>query len=119
MHNTAVGKCLLAYMQEPQRSNIINGILEQQTYNTITNPVKLKQELDLVMSRGYAKDNEELEIGLSCIAVPILRDNNSAICGVSISGATNRINSLDIAELISYMKNVAIKISSIIFTKGS
>lgn len=91
MHCTGVGKCILAYKDEDTLNEIITFPLVAKTYNTITTKTKLYKELKLIKKQGYAMDNEEIEIGLSCIAVPIFSSKNQPGFAISISGATSKI----------------------------
>lgn len=86
---SAVGKCLLAY------SDVDLSIYEEHpmvkyTDTTITDIPTLKKELADIREKGYALDNEEREIGMFCIAVPIFM-NGKIVASMSISGATNRM----------------------------
>jgi DNA-binding IclR family transcriptional regulator len=55
------------------------------TRNSITDPTRLERELALVRARGYARDNEELELGVRCIAAGIRDDGGKLVAGLSIS----------------------------------
>src|SRR5205085_9563540 len=72
-HCTAVGKALLAFQPAEILEQIVfyGGL----TPKTITAASHLRQDLATVRTRGYAIDDEELEIGLRCIAAPI-RDHS-------------------------------------------
>jgi DNA-binding IclR family transcriptional regulator len=111
MHCTGVGKCLLAYMSISKQDQILANGLKQLTYNTITNEAMLKREFEQIYRQGYATDNEELEIGLSCIAVPVFRYYNNVALSISIAGATPKIESLDRTEIVNYLRGVAEEIS--------
>jgi len=56
-------------------------------------------ELRRVRARGYATSIDELEVGLTAIAAPVLGQNGDAIAALSISGPTNRLTSDRIAQL--------------------
>jgi IclR family acetate operon transcriptional repressor len=63
-HSTALGKVLLSQLPRSELDTFLaNCDLPRITPNTITEPQELKQELDLVRSRGYAVDMEEDQIG--------------------------------------------------------
>jgi len=88
--------------------------LPMYTKNTINNWDDLLIELDNVRSRGYAVDNEELEIGLTCVAAPILDKENNVIAAISISGPTSRIKSDNFDTIVNEVKNTAWKISNLL-----
>jgi len=60
---------------------------------------KLTPELRKVRARGYATSIDELEVGLTAIAAPVLADSGDAIAALSISGPTARLTSDRIALL--------------------
>ena len=55
------------------------------TKNSITEVSQLERELALVRARGYARDNEELELGVRCIAAGIRDDTGKLVAGLSLS----------------------------------
>jgi IclR family transcriptional regulator, acetate operon repressor len=56
-------------------------------------------ELRRVRARGYATSIDELEIGLSAVAAPVLGPDGTATAALSISGPTARLTSDRIARL--------------------
>jgi DNA-binding IclR family transcriptional regulator len=66
--------------------------LAGQTRNSITEVQQLEKELDLVRSNGFARDNEELEMGVRCIAAAIRDDAGNLVAGLSISAPADRAN---------------------------
>lgn len=100
IHCTAVGKVLLAYQPQPQMDALLSAGLKRYTAHTITDEKKLTEELVKVRRHGYAIDNEELEIGLFCIAAPIKNHLSQTVAAVSISGPGVRLTRSKIRELI-------------------
>lgn len=88
---TASGKVHLAHMSEEEVDALLPAKdLKPYTPNTVVDRDKLKQELRKVAEAGYAIDDEEVDIGVRCIAAPI-RDYTRRIVGaVSISGPAMR-----------------------------
>lgn len=111
MHCTGVGKCILAYLPEDTQERIYTGNLKTMTYNTITNSEQLREEIDRVRKNGYAIDNEEISIGLSCVAVPIFSAPEKVACAISVSGMTPRIQIALKNGLIQDLKKAAAAIS--------
>ena len=85
------------------------------TYNTITNSEQLREELSKTRERGYAMDNEEIEIGLSCVAVPVFSANNTVACTISVSSMTQRIQIAIKGGVIEDLQRVAADISREVF----
>jgi DNA-binding IclR family transcriptional regulator len=94
-HCTANGKVLLAYAAADARP----GQLEALTSKTITEPVQLGRELETVRREGFATAVDELELGLSAVAAPVLDESGRAVAALSVSGPTLRLSPLRVAEL--------------------
>ncbi len=109
---TGAGKMLLAYMRESEVEAYIRRGLKPSTPNTIVDRLQLLKELQQIRASGISIDNEEHEIGLRCVAVPI-RDSLGGILGsISVSGPTSRMTPQRLAELGDLMKRVADAISN-------
>ena len=90
---TASGKVHLAYMTEEELEDLLSEMkFVPHTSTTITNQEDLKAALEQVREKGYAIDDEELDLGVRCIAAPI-RDYTRRIVGaISVSGPSMRID---------------------------
>jgi DNA-binding IclR family transcriptional regulator len=86
LHLTSVGKLFLS-VDDPRnvRAYATRTGLAGHTKNSITELVRLERELALVRARGYARDNEELELGVRCIAAGISDDSGKLVAGLSVS----------------------------------
>ena len=93
LHLTSTGKLFLA-AEDPRavRSYGMRTGLAGQTKNSITEPAALERELEAVRKNGYARDNEELELGVRCIAAAIRDDTGRLVAGLSISAPADRAN---------------------------
>lgn len=112
MYCTGVGKCLLSYKTEAQIDQILSFPLKAKTYNTITRREALLNELKLSRERGYSMDNEEIEIGLTCVGFPVFKGFEDPGFAISISGATGRIlDKLHSTDLIHDMQAAAAAMS--------
>ncbi|MEK9720634.1 MAG: IclR family transcriptional regulator [Quisquiliibacterium sp.] len=86
LHLTSVGKLFLAADESRNVRNYATRTgLAGHTRNSITELNRLERELALVRARGYARDNEELELGVRCIAAGIRDDSGKLVAGLSIS----------------------------------
>lgn len=92
LHLTSVGKLFLAF-DEPQRlrNYATRTGLPGQTRNSITNLAVLERELAKARQYGIARDNEELELGVRCMAAGIYDDQNKLVAGLSISAPADRL----------------------------
>ncbi|MHC1719133.1 MAG: IclR family transcriptional regulator [Clostridiaceae bacterium] len=108
---SAVGKSLLAFSPKEVLDKAKEEEFSLYTSNTIKNWQELLYELEDIRIKGYAIDNEEQEIGLTCIAAPILNRKNMAVAAISLSGPTVRMKSLDSEEIIREVKRTVHEIS--------
>jgi IclR family transcriptional regulator, carbohydrate utilization repressor len=51
----------------------------------------LERELSKARQYGIARDNEELELGVRCMAAGIYDDQNKLVAGLSISAPADRL----------------------------
>jgi DNA-binding IclR family transcriptional regulator len=93
LHLTSVGKLFLS-VDEPMkvRSYATRTGLTGHTKNSITQLPVLERELSKVRQYGIARDNEELELGVRCIAAGIYDDQGKLLAGLSISAPADRLD---------------------------
>ncbi len=111
LHVTAVGKLYLAE-DGPQkiRDYAKRTGLPGFTSTSLTTLNSLEREIDRVRRHGVAFDNEEIELGLRCIAAPVRDDTGELVAGLSVSAPADR-HSPDWAAIV---KQTADEISTAI-----
>ena len=92
LHLTSVGKLFLAD-DEPLRvrAYATRTGLQGHTKNSLTQLPALERELAKVRQYGVARDNEELELGVRCMAAGIHDDQGKLVAGLSISAPAERL----------------------------
>ena len=112
MYCTGVGKAILAYVgDEYLNKYVFYKQLKKITKNTISTHERLIEELQIIRSRGYAVDDEEIEIGLRCVAAPIFNNKAYPIAAVSVSASYRKVNDSMIENISKDVKLCAQKIS--------
>ena len=108
LHLTSTGKLFLS-VDEPKaiRAYATRTGLAGHNKNSITDLVKLERELSLVRARGYARDNEELELGVRCMAAGIHDDSGKLIAGLSISAPADRLQDEWLEDLVSTANQIS------------
>jgi DNA-binding IclR family transcriptional regulator len=92
LHLTSVGKLFLAHDESPRvRAYAARTGLTGHTRNSITDVQRLEKELALARSSGVARDDEELELGVRCVAAGIYDDQGKLLAGLSISAPADRL----------------------------
>lgn len=91
LHVTAVGKLFLAESGEKAcRQYARRTGLPAYTTNTLTQVTRLWAEAKRSSAKGYALDNEEAELGVACIGVPVRDANGRMVAGLSVSAPQER-----------------------------
>ena len=111
LHLTSSGKLFLAH-EDPRvvRAYATRTGLAGHTRNSITELSKLERELSLVRARGYARDNEELEPGVRCIAAAVRDDSGKIVAGLSVSAPAERMQDEWIEELRSTASRISARL---------
>ena len=100
LHLTSVGKLFLAADDaQRMRAYASRTGLHGQTRNSITQLPTLERELAKVRQYRYAQDNEELELGVRCMAAGIYDDQGKLVAGLSISAPASRLDESWLAPL--------------------
>ena len=108
LHLTSTGKLFLCAADPRQvRAYATRTGLAGNTRNSITQLDKLERELALVRRHGYARDNEELEMGVRCIAAGIYDDTGKLVAGLSISAPAERMQDEWISQLVSTARSIS------------
>lgn len=111
-HCTGVGKALLAARPEPELDQLLDSLeLQPLTANTITDRQRLRAHLREVAQRGYALDDEEIVVGLRCVAAPLRDHTGAAIAALSVSGPTVRMTLSRLEEIAPAVVAAAAEIS--------
>jgi IclR family transcriptional regulator, pca regulon regulatory protein len=95
---SSIGRVLLSGLADENLANWLdtNG-LEKMTTKTITNRKAFLMEIDRIRRQGYAIIDEELEIGIRSIAVPIVSETGRVVAALNSSTSTARH---EVSELV-------------------
>ncbi len=88
---TGVGKAMLAFLPDAR----LEAALARQSFHaftptTLTDTNALRAELRGIRAEGLARDREEHEPGIACVAAPIVGRDGTLYGAVSISAATHQ-----------------------------
>ena len=111
-HCSGVGKAISAFLPELEQKLLLEKTsLEALTENTLTDLQAIREEWALTARRGYAVDNEEIEIGLRCVAAPIFNYDGRPVAAISVSASTGRLPLDKVEEVAVDVKTAAAQIS--------
>lgn len=105
-HSTGVGKALLSQLPDEEVVEILRRTgMPAQTPRTHTDPVAFLAELAEIREQGWAVDDAEQEVGVRCVAVPVLdAPTRSAL---SVSGPSGRITAGRVVEIAPVLLRAA------------
>jgi DNA-binding IclR family transcriptional regulator len=115
LHLTSVGKLFLAH-EDPQRVRAYAARtgLTGHTRNSITDVTRLERELAAVRAQGSARDDEELELGVRCMAAGVFDDQGKLLAGLSVSAPADRLEE----AWLEKVKGTAAQISAALGYRG-
>ncbi len=100
LHATSMGRVLLAGQPHAvQEAYLARTTREKFTAKTIVDRAELLIELSGVASRGYAVVDEELEVGLRSIAVPVAR-HGKVVAALNVGTAAARKSVVDLRDMV-------------------
>jgi DNA-binding IclR family transcriptional regulator len=108
LHLTSVGKLFLANDDIARiRAYATRTGLPSQTRNSLTQLHQLERELQEAQKSGVARDNEELELGVRCIAAGVRDDQGKLVAGLSISAPASRMDESWLPKLQSTANEIS------------
>ena len=92
LHCTSQGKAILSALDDATRDGLIKDIsLRPKTPLTITDRRRLQAEIRITAARGYAIDDEEMELGIRCVGAPITDSQGKVRGALSVAGPAYRL----------------------------
>ena len=90
---TSMGRVLLAGMPSAELSGYLDKVtLVPHTKHTIVSRTALLTELRRVRNNGYALVDQELELGLRSIAVPVRKPDGTVVAAINSGVQTSRVD---------------------------
>jgi DNA-binding IclR family transcriptional regulator len=88
---TGSGKAFLSFLPQSEVERVIADPLVARTPNTITDPVKLREDFAETRRRGYSISNEEYAVGIRAVGAPILSQSGEIWGVVAVAGPAFRL----------------------------
>jgi len=112
VHTTALGKVLLAFLPERQRTDLLRDlVLTRRTSKTIVSKAKLIAELAEVRRQGYATAEEEEYAGVRSLGAPIYDTARMVRAAVALNGSLTEPAWNNPAVLVEWIQEAAAEIS--------
>lgn len=111
LYCSGVGKAILAHMPPEDIEAALPDTLAPLTEHTITDKAKLLEHLAGIRQKALSIDNQEIELGLMCLAAPIFNAECAPAAAISISGPTTRLTGARVNALSKSLQAAARTIS--------
>ncbi|WP_075618831.1 IclR family transcriptional regulator [Paenisporosarcina indica] len=112
LYCTAVGKSILAFLDEREAKKLVDKIeFARLTDYTLVNREALATELATIKKDKYSYDNQEHEMGIRCVGAPIFDHNGRPQYALSVTGPLDRMSDEILQHHIPLLKDTAKKIS--------
>jgi DNA-binding IclR family transcriptional regulator len=113
LHCTSLGKSLLAYQSE----ELLQGLLSHYSFHRFTDKTiasweAFRKELSKTRQLGYSMDDDEEELGVRCLASPILTSSGETLAAISVTGTTSQIQAQDVKKVGALVRQAAARIAA-------
>ncbi|HKU28902.1 IclR family transcriptional regulator [Arthrobacter sp. NyZ413] len=112
LHTTAVGKALIAFADDVERKELVEGIeLEPLTEFSITDREVFREEIDKTRRQGYALMDQENEVGMRAVAVPVLNSQGIAFASLATAVPVFRMEVEQLIAVVPLLKSAAAELA--------
>lgn len=112
LYCTGVGKMLVAWRNEQDVRDLLKGeSFEPLTSYTLTSLDAFVLHLDGIRKRGYALDDQEVELGVRCLAAPVFNKQDEVVAALSLSAPATRLLDKALASVATQVVSAAQEVS--------
>jgi IclR family pca regulon transcriptional regulator len=113
---TSIGQILLAHLPDDELDQFLaNEQFPRLTTHTLCDEKELRKAIRKAGKDGYAVVDQQMELGLRSIAVPVYGRNGRAVCGISVSRFNEDISIKESTErYLPAMLEVSAKIGNVL-----
>ncbi|MCP5368641.1 MAG: IclR family transcriptional regulator [Hyphomicrobiales bacterium] len=111
---TSGGKALLAFLPEDQRRRLLGArALKRHTDKTITAPPDLERDLAACRAAGYSTNDEEYNVGIVGVGVPIFGAGGRVIAGLACHAPVARVGLDGLLAYVPRLQAAAERLSAV------
>ena len=113
LHTTSVGKVLVAFAEDAERQRLVEELeLDPLTEFSITDRDAFRADIEQVRRRGYAVMDEENELGMRAVAVPVFNAQGYAFASLATAVPVFRLSLEDLVALVPVLQEAASELSA-------
>jgi len=115
LHCSSTGKIFLAFMHQNRLAEMYATTRPtKRTVHTLTTLDEIRRETVLTRRNGYTLDDEEFNLGVRCLAVPVHGSEGTVVAAIGITAATVRFTRERIPEMAAAVKSAATELSRLL-----
>ena len=112
LYSGASAKVLLAQLPEAEIEQILSQVdMKPITPNTITDPAKLKKDIQQIKVQGWAYSDQEIDWGARAVSAPVTGEKAGITAGLCVAGPAQRMEGQKLEKakelVISYAKEIS------------
>jgi IclR family acetate operon transcriptional repressor len=107
----AGAKAIFAHSPSAHWQGIFERGVARLTEHTITDPQIFAKHLEMVRQRGFAVDEEEIDLGVTALAAPVFNHEALPVAAVVVIGPSDRVQADPASAVVSRLKEAAEKVS--------
>ncbi|RAI43034.1 IclR family transcriptional regulator domain-containing protein [Rhodoplanes roseus] len=109
---TSMGRVLLAHRPGDLDQRLARVVFQPFTPNTVKDAASLRGEIERVREQGYSIVDQELELGLRSIAVPIMASDGTAFAAINVGVHASRMSNQDlVSKILPLLRQAAAELS--------
>lgn len=113
---SAAGKVFLAFLHFDVLAQFAEqGLFQKLTPQSLMEPVELKTELQRILGRGYATDDQEYHQDVRCLAAPIRDERGAVVAAITVTAPTGIFARGQFADIAQKVKKAAIDIGLTVY----
>ena len=113
LHTTSVGKALVAFADDATRNRLLEELpLDSLTERSITDRGDFRAEIEQVRRQGYATMDEENELGMRAVAVPVFNAQGHAFASLATAVPVFRMSMEALVALVPLLQAAAAELSA-------
>jgi DNA-binding IclR family transcriptional regulator len=117
--STALGRAIVAFQSPERRQYVLRKVtIEKRTPHTIVEPDELDAILDAIRKAGYAIEENQTDLGVTCVAAPIF-DGENVVAAMSVSAPIVRMSESKRAKAVRLVRSAADALSSVVCRRTS
>ena len=108
LHSSALGLCLLAFAPDDVRERLLGTVeLAPRTPATLTDREELRRRVERIRGEGHATQDQEHDVGMVAVAVPVLRPGGACAGALALSAPVFRQRLEDLVGMLPPLREAA------------